>query len=345
MAIITVNFKVMEGLFRVVNYVRLVYFILFVSSLFYLTSCSEDEPPDLTSPNVIGFTPEDLSMNNLLYPIISVAFNEPIDETTIRGNFTLLQDGSVIPSSTNYLDSTNTIMLNPNQDLLNGMEYIVQLSDSITDLAGNMVDAMEWSFYIISSDTARYELTFVATWSAETHPTNFPAGAHWSGLIGMTHNENASIYMDGGLASLGIKSMAETGSKVNLTTEINQMVSDGNALFLVSGPGINPSPGSAKVEIVVEKKFPLISVTTMIAPSPDWYVAISGINLLENELWIDEIEVGSTAYDAGTDSGLTFTSANLVTDPPVNIFKIQDPPLAVEEEVASMGIFKLIRIQ
>jgi len=334
----------MVGIFREVN-ARLIYFIFFVSILYYLTSCSEDDPPDLTSPNVTDFIPEDLSRNNLLYPIIFVAFNEPIDETTISGNFTLMQADSVIPSSTNYLDSTNTIMLNPNQDLLNGMEYVVQLSDSITDLAGNMVDAMEWSFYTISRDTARYELTFAATWSAETHPIDFPAGAHWSGLIGMTHNETASLYVEGELASLGIKSMAETGSKVNLTTEINQMISDGNALSLVSGPGINPSPGSGKVEIVVEKKFPLISVTTMIAPSPDWYVAIPGINLMENELWRDAIEVGSAAYDAGTDSGLTFTSANLVTDPPVNIFKITEAPLAEDGEVASMGVFKLVRIQ
>ena len=39
---------------------------------------------------------------------------------------------------------------------------------------------------------ARYRVTFQATWSAETHPTNFPANPHFSGLVGATHNENTA---------------------------------------------------------------------------------------------------------------------------------------------------------
>ena len=32
--------------------------------------------------------------------------------------------------------------------------------------------------------SARYRLTFSASWSVHTHPTNFPASAHFSGLVG-----------------------------------------------------------------------------------------------------------------------------------------------------------------
>jgi hypothetical protein len=40
---------------------------------------------------------------------------------------------------------------------------------------------------------ARYRLTFNATWSAQTHPNDFPPSPHFSGLIGMTHNSNAQV--------------------------------------------------------------------------------------------------------------------------------------------------------
>jgi len=60
---------------------------------------------------------------------------------------------------------------------------------------------------------ARYKLTFNADWSAQTHPNEFPSSAHFSGLIGMTHNGNTMLFAKGGIASDGIKNMAETGGK------------------------------------------------------------------------------------------------------------------------------------
>ena len=53
--------------------------------------------------------------------------------------------------------------------------------------------------------SARYKLTFNATWSAQTHPFEFPASAHFSGLIGMIHNENVMLFSKGEIASDGIK--------------------------------------------------------------------------------------------------------------------------------------------
>ena len=67
---------------------------------------------------------------------------------------------------------------------------------------------------------ATYTVTFEATWSAETHPANFPASAHFSGLIGGTHNGAIGFWTDGELASLGVKQMAEWGSKSALQGEV-----------------------------------------------------------------------------------------------------------------------------
>ena len=73
---------------------------------------------------------------------------------------------------------------------------------------------------------ARYRLTFNATWSAQTHPNEFPSSAHFSGLIGMTHNGNAMLFTKGEIASDGIKNMAETGGKDPLETEIQNFISN-----------------------------------------------------------------------------------------------------------------------
>ena len=48
---------------------------------------------------------------------------------------------------------------------------------------------------------ARYKLTFSAVWSAQTHPNEFPSSAHFSGLIGMTHNGNTMLLAKGEIAS------------------------------------------------------------------------------------------------------------------------------------------------
>ena len=64
-----------------------------------------------------------------------------------------------------------------------------------------------------------YEVSFQATWSGTTHPGAFPAGANFSPLIGATHNDQASFWEVGGLATEGIERMAESGTTSILTPE------------------------------------------------------------------------------------------------------------------------------
>jgi len=60
-----------------------------------------------------------------------------------------------------------------------------------------------------NSPTATYELVFTATWSAETHPQDFPSFPHFSPPIGGTHDASVHFRRGGEPASLGIKRMAE----------------------------------------------------------------------------------------------------------------------------------------
>src|SRR5260370_23854981 len=64
-------------------------------------------------------------------------------------------------------------------------------------------------FRVVSDFTARYQVVFDATWSQATLPTNWPANAHFSGLVGGTHNANVHFWNDGETASEGIRLMAE----------------------------------------------------------------------------------------------------------------------------------------
>lgn len=190
---------------------------------------------------------------------------------------------------------------------------------------------------------ARYKLTFNATWSAQTHPTEFPASAHFSGLIGMTHNDTVMLFSKGELASEGIKNMAETGSKNPLETEIQTFISNGSGNVLISGAGVNSSPGEVSLEFDIASTHSLVSVVSMLAPSPDWFIAVSSVNLIENNEWVNKT-ITVEIYDAGTDNGSTFLSPDFPSLPPFPIDNITTPPLAVNNVVAPLGSITFTKI-
>jgi len=192
---------------------------------------------------------------------------------------------------------------------------------------------------------ARYRVTFNATWSAQTHPNEFPASAHFSGLIGMTHNGNTMLFKNGEVASDGIKNMAETGSKNPLEAEIQNFISDGTGNTLISGGGINSSPGEVSLDFDVLISHTLVSVVSMLAPSPDWFIAVGNINLIENAEWVTSKTITVDIYDSGTDDGTTFTSPDEPTDPRVPIFIINTPPIAVNNVVAPLGSITFTKIE
>ena len=183
------------------------------------------------------------------------------------------------------------------------------------------------SLFDPSANTATYRVVFDATWSATTHPTNFPSGAHFSPLIGSVHNDGATFWALGDTATRGIEIMAETGGTGTLTAEFRAAIPD-RALTVINGRGIG-SPGSAAIPgVVVREDFPLVTLVTMIAPSPDWFVGVAGLSLLMDDgRWADELQVVLYPLDAGTDSGADYRSANRNTSPrqPVRSLKGVSP--------------------
>ena len=165
------------------------------------------------------------------------------------------------------------------------------------------------------SPTAQYTVTFEAAWSQATHPTGFPPSPHWSPLVGGTHDASVSFWNAGQLASQGIEDMAEMGATTPLANEVQAAITSGSAYSVLLGGGISPSPGSTGFSFTIDRDFPLVTLVSMIAPSPDWFVGVSGLSLIESGDWVGEKSVTLWLYDAGTDGGTTYTSPNLDTNP------------------------------
>ncbi|KAA9333194.1 hypothetical protein F0P96_09445 [Hymenobacter busanensis] len=196
--------------------------------------------------------------------------------------------------------------------------------------------------------SAVYRVRFEATWSATTHPQDFPADAHFSRLIGAAHSPAAALFGPGALASAGIKDMAERGNNAALRAQILSLQAGTATVgeLLESRATSTSSPGELVDTVTVNGKFPLLSAVTMIAPSPDWFVALESENLLdETGRWRTHAVVEARAYDAGTDSGPNFTSPDQATSPAQPVTLISTGPLARNGTVAPLGVFHLDRIK
>lgn len=178
------------------------------------------------------------------------------------------------------------------------------------------------------TESAQYTVTFQSTWSAVTHPLQFPPNPHFSGLVGGTHNQVVSFFDVGQLASPGIQLMAETGSKSTLISEVNTQITAGGAGSLISGGGISLSPGSVATSLTATQSHSRVTLVSMIAPSPDWFIGVSGLELLSGGDWQETVTVDLYPYDAGTDSGPSYTSSNQPTVPHVPIFAITGAPFS-----------------
>jgi hypothetical protein len=182
---------------------------------------------------------------------------------------------------------------------------------------------------------ATYEVTFDVSWSAATHPVMFPSNAHFSGLVGGTHSPAVQFWTPGTLASLGIKRMAEWGQQTTLAGEVQAAIGAGTAGSVLLGPAIATLPGSASLQFTATPSHPLVTLVTMIAPSPDWFVGVMGLDLRPGGEWVEEATAVLYPWDAGTDSGASYASGDLPTVPPVPLFAIMDTPFTPGEPLGT----------
>ena len=182
--------------------------------------------------------------------------------------------------------------------------------------------------------SATYRVTFRATWDAASHGSSppFPSGAHFSRVVGATHVEELSFWSSGGIATGGIESMAETGAVTAFCNEVQAEVDGGRAGGCIRGQEASfRSPGTVTLAFDVDEGSPFLTLVSMIAPSPDWFVGVDGIALQQGGCWTPRIETDLVGYDAGTDSGTTFAARDADVTPHQPIGPIDDLPAMVRE--------------
>ena len=162
-----------------------------------------------------------------------------------------------------------------------------------------------------TGQTAIYMIEYNVPWSISTHPGTLPPGPHVSPIVVVAHTNANDLFTSGTAATDGIEIMAETGATKVLADEISDNASILNSVI---GTRIDV-PGSNTLKLAFDQDHSLISAVSMLAPSPDWFVAIDDVELFENGQWLEKIELTMAPYDAGTDSGTTFTADDLDTSP------------------------------
>jgi len=175
--------------------------------------------------------------------------------------------------------------------------------------------------------SARYQVTFHINWNSQDYPTDYPSNAHFSKLIGWSHTLNNSFFEIGSVSSLGIESMAENGATTPLDNELIAKIENNEGLLHYIGTNLGSGVGSITQNIEVTPAYPAVSLVTMIAPSPDWYLGAININLYEDGAFVSQKIVNGLLYDAGTDDGTTYSSANDDSSPKQPIQLVIDAPL------------------
>lgn len=173
-----------------------------------------------------------------------------------------------------------------------------------------------------SQSSATYDIFFTSIWN-ETDHTRIPVNAHWSKLVGATHRTANAFLQIGSLSTTGIKNIAEIGNNTVFNTEVTSKITNAESDQYIDGPSLGTATGTIKISnLLVSKEFSLLTLVSMIAPSPDWMIAINGYNLLDVDgNWKTYDTMDMFVYDAGTDNGIDYTSENNITNPfqPISI--------------------------
>ena len=183
---------------------------------------------------------------------------------------------------------------------------------------------------------ATYSVSFRGLWTTSVTSGGLPGGAHFTRLIGGVHNAGVTFLRDGGRASAGVEFMAELGGTSTLANQVRAAEPDALAVLLGSG-NIGPTGSSTIDSVALTTDHPRVTLLTMIAPSPDWFVGVSGLSLLDAQgEWTASLTVNLYPWDAGTEEGTEFSLSNPETRPQGVITSIRGMGKFSNDPIATM---------
>jgi hypothetical protein len=161
---------------------------------------------------------------------------------------------------------------------------------------------------------------FHNAWTAQSHPVEYPESGtisfpHYSGLIGAAHNSGYSLFAQGAMPSSGLERLSEEGKHAPLDEEIKAAIASGSAASLFTTGPLRDLKDSLVATVKVDASHPFVSVVAMIAPSPDWFAGVAGVNLMENGAWTASRTMEVYAWDSGGDDGATYKASDADANP------------------------------
>ena len=140
-----------------------------------------------------------------------------------------------------------------------------------------------------------------------------------------------------------------SGATSTLVSEISAQIAAKKAwkLILPGGPQLGPEAMKSGIDVQVTADFPKVSIITMLAPSPDWFVGIDSLDMCNSGTWRESMNVTMLPpWDAGTEEGTAFSISNAATDPRVNISEITNNTAGAfngPNPIQSLGEFRFVK--
>ena len=194
-----------------------------------------------------------------------------------------------------------------------------------------------------AAESQAYSIDLDVVWSAASHPETLPPGAHVSPFIAVVHKTPGSIIERNTRATPGLEDVAETGATNVFVSELDALIASGEVKEYAVGTRID-APGLDTVSFEASQEFSHLTLVSMIAPSPDWLLAVIDFPLFNAQQWAGASDLSFQYLDAGTDDGASFTSANRDNLSGVIRAQINDDFIDATSE-ASLGKFSLTPIE
>jgi Spondin_N len=198
---------------------------------------------------------------------------------------------------------------------------------------------------VFADDTgpARYRVTITGQWTPANHPLDYPVNAHFSKAIGVSHNGAYKLFAAGGIATAGLKALAEKGDVLPIEQEVKAAIAAGNAGKVAIAEPVAKMPGEVSFEIGVDGTNAAVSVATMLAPSPDWFAGVANVNLRNGREWVAQETVTVYAWDAGTDAGMTYTAPDAEMLPRAPVMISAAPQFLQGGRPIAVGTIKFVK--
>ncbi len=173
----------------------------------------------------------------------------------------------------------------------------------------------------------KYTFTVQVTgyWTKKTHPTDFPQNAHFGKILGITHKSDNLLFTVGEKAKDWMKPYFQANDTESFNSYFTDYKDGGKvgAIIIEEGFGASEKEGK-EFKFTTTNNNSQLSLLMKLSPSPDWFVAISNVNL--NPLATGgSVTYKVSSYDAGLFSGTTYKETGNSTDGAIS-FK-NDAPL------------------